>query len=93
MANARCPGCGMMVADPLGHLAHGMAQATPEPTFAGKSLNEVVREAMEAEIVEDQMRANGAVWDGVEHGVPARKADGTRATSPAKSKGGRPRKA
>ena len=44
MANARCPGCGMMTADPLGHLAHGMAQNTPEPTFAGKSLNEVVKD-------------------------------------------------
>ena len=50
MANARCPGCGMMVADPLGHLAHGMAQATPEPTFAGKSLDQVVEEAMEPKI-------------------------------------------
>lgn len=43
MASARCPGCGMMAADPLGHLAHGMAQNTPEPTFGGKSLDEVVK--------------------------------------------------
>jgi hypothetical protein len=33
----------MMAADPLGHLAHGMAQNTPEPTFGGKSLDEVVK--------------------------------------------------
>ena len=34
----------MMTADPLGHLAHGMAQNTPEPTFAGKSLDQVVKD-------------------------------------------------
>ena len=47
MADTRCPGCGMLVADPAGHLAHGMAQRTETPTFGGKSLDEVVREIEE----------------------------------------------
>ena len=80
MANARCPGCGMMAADPLGHLAHGMAQATPEPTFAGKSLDQFVKE-VQAE--NDDLRAE------TEAEVKAE----VLGTPKPKSKGGRPRKA
>jgi len=84
MANARCPGCGMMAADPLGHLAHGMAQATPEPTFAGKSLDQVVKEAMREPDLEQEA-------EGVEEvGAPAPKIARARFT---KVKGSRPRKA
>ena len=83
MANARCPGCGMMAADPLGHLAHGMAQNTPEPTFAGKSLDQVVEEIKAADpmgIVDAEAVAEAMV------AIPSDR-------RPIKNKGGRPRKA
>lgn len=84
MANARCPGCGMTTADPLGHLAHGMAQATETPTFGGKSLDQVVKEAMEPNLEQEA--------EGVEEiGAPAPTFD-TDLPKP-KNKGGRPRKA
>jgi len=71
MGNAKCPGCGMMAADPLGHLAHGMAQATPEPTFAGKSLDQVVKEAMEPNLEQEA--------EGVEEvGAPVKRNKGGR---------------
>jgi hypothetical protein len=72
----------MMAADPLGHLAHGMAQNTPEPTFAGKSLDQVVKEAMEP--VPTDLR-------GLEEERMADKVLGV--TPAARRKGGRPRKA
>jgi hypothetical protein len=67
----------MMTADPLGHLAHGMAQATPEPTFAGKSLDQVVKEAMAAQEPDGELE-----FDSEEIDLPK-----------PKNKGGRPRKA
>ena len=85
MANAKCPGCGMTTADPLGHLAHGMAQDTETPTFGGKSLDDVVKEAMREPDPEREAEGVDAV------GAPAPTFD-TDLPKP-KNKGGRPRKA
>ena len=88
MGNAKCPGCGMMVADPLGHLAHGMAQATETPTFGGKSLDQVVKEAASPKLpILSTVEDVNAVLDAI---GPA--PTYTDLPKP-KNKGGRPRKA
>jgi hypothetical protein len=72
----------MTVADPSGHMAHGMAQNTPTPTFGGKSLDEVVKEAMQ--------ESDGELeFDSEEIDLPPT----PEPTAKPKNKGGRPRKA
>ena len=99
MANARCPGCGMMAADPLGHLAHGMAQNTPEPTFAGLTVEEILWR--EGKVSIDGIRAAQAEVDALQGFIDrATTTELTPIETPLRdalakprNKGGRPRKA
>jgi hypothetical protein len=74
----------MMTADPLGHLAHGMAQNTPEPTFAGLTVEEILWR--EGKISSDDIRAAQAEV------APEPKPTYDIDVKP-RNKGGRPRKA
>jgi hypothetical protein len=90
----KCPGCGMTVADPSGHLAHGMAQNTPTPTFGGKSLDRVVKEAMEPQEPEvtphNEQPTDKLTYD---LDVQSSPEPTPEPTAKPKNKGGRPRKA